>query len=176
LTGALREAVVPIGTDGNANKNYILRPGDISVDLSQTSGVLTTPESLNIQSFNLSFDLARDPIQKLGSRYAVSRDITFPVDINFTVEALGGDVKASNLNDFLCATGSQTATVIMKNPKCDNTGSGVLRFQLRGLTLQSEGFNLDVNDSQTVSITWLGQIGGPADNTNNLFMSGISSY
>lgn len=176
LSGAQRRTVIPLGTDGNPNKNYILRPSDIELNLSQTSGVLTDPASLNIQSFNLSFDLARDPIQKLGSKYAVSRDITFPVDINFTVEALGGDVKNSNLNDFLCVTGSQTATIVMKNPTCDGTGSGILRFQLRGLTLQSEGFNLDVNDSQTVSITWLGQVGGPIDNVNNLFMSGVSTY
>jgi hypothetical protein len=176
LTGANREAVLPVGTIGHANKNFVIRPGDITVDLSNTSGVLTDPTSLNVQSFNISFDLARDPIQKLGSRYAVSRDITFPVDVNFTIEALGGDVKASNLNDFLCASASQDVTVTMKNPTCDNTGSGLLSFKLKGLTLQSEAFNLDVNDSQSVSISWLGQIGGPTDNTNNLFMSGKYTY
>jgi hypothetical protein len=171
-----RRTTLPVGTDGNAAKNYIIRPGDIEVELTSTTGVLTTPNTLNVQSFNVSFDLARNPIQKLGSRYAVSRDITFPVDINFTVEALGGDVRSGNLVDFLCQTATQTATIKLKNPTCDNTGSGIAVFQLKGLTLQSEGFNLDVNDSQTVSITWLGQIGGPSDNSNNLFMSGISTY
>jgi hypothetical protein len=176
LTGDNRRVALPVGTIGHANKEFVIRPGDITVDLSNTSGVLTDPTTLNVQSFNISFDLARDPIQKLGSRYAVSRDITFPVDVNFTIEALGGDVKASNLNDFLCASASQDVTITMKNPTCDNTGSGLLAFKLKGLTLQSEAFNLDVNDSQSVSISWLGQIGGPTDNTNNLFMSGKSTY
>jgi hypothetical protein len=171
-----RRTILPIGTDGSTQKNYIIRPGDIEVELTSTTGVLTTPSSLNIQSFNVSFDLARDPIQKLGSRYAVSRDITFPVDINFTVEALGGDIRSGNLVDFLCQTAKQTATIRLKNPTCDNTGSGIAVFQLKGLTLQSEGFNVDVNDTQTTSITWLGQIGGPADNANNMFMSGITVY
>lgn len=170
------DVVIPLGTDGATAKNFVLRPGDITLDLSQTSGVLTTPSSLNIQSFNISFDLAREPIQKLGSRYSVTRDITFPIDINFTVEALGGDVKNSNLNDFLCATGTQEATITMKAPSCNNNGQGLVSFVLRGLTLQSEAFSVDANANQTVSITWLGQIGGPTDNVNNLFMSGVSSY
>lgn len=171
-----RRTVLPAGTIGSFAKPFIIRPGDITVDLANTTGLLTTPTSLNVQSFNISFDLAREPIQKLGSRYAVKRDITFPVDITFTVEALGGDIKAANLADFVCQTGTTTATVHLKNPTCDNTGKPLASFVLKGLTLQSESLSIEANANQSVSLTWLGQIGSASDAANNLFMSGVSAW
>lgn len=174
--GYTRETVLPVGTIGAGLKPFIIRPGDITVDLTNTEGLLTTPTSFNVQSFNISFDLAREPIQKLGSRYAVQRDITFPVDINFTVEALGGDLKVANLANFVCQTGTTTATIHLKNPTCDNTGKPMASFVLKGLVLQSEALSVEANANQTVSLTWLGQIGSATDNENNLFMSGITTY
>lgn len=174
--GFTRQTTLPVGGPGNPNKPFIIRPGDITVDLASTEGLLTTPASLNVQSFNISFDLAREPIQKLGSRYAVQRDITFPVDVNFTIEALGGDIKAANLADFVCQTGTTTATVTLKSPTCDNTGQGLATFVVKGLVLQSEALSIEANANQTVSLTFLGQIGSATDNLNNIFMSGKESW
>ena len=169
---------LPAGSVGNPNKPFVLKPGDIKVDLSSASGLFadTTLGQFNIQSFNISFDLGRDPIQSLGSRYAKSRELTFPIDVNFTVEALAGDLKVGNLRDFVCAPTVQTATVTMKRPDCANTGTVQTRVTLKGLTLQSEAFSIDVDDNQSVSLTWLGSIGAPDDSENNIFMSGIATY
>jgi hypothetical protein len=172
---------LPSGSVGHANKPFILKPGDVSVDLQTTnyaSGLFadTTTASFNVQSFNVSFDLARDPIQSLGSRYARSRELTFPIDINFTVEALAGDLKAANLREFVCSSPSQTAVVTMRKPACDNAGAIQTRITLKGLTLQSEAFSVDVDANQSVSLTWLGSIGAPDDLVNNIFLSGVTSY
>ena len=172
---------LPSGSAGHANKPFILKPGDINIDLqtlNYASGLFTDTQtaSFNIQSFNVSFDLARDPIQSLGSRYARSRELTFPIDVNFTVEALAGDLKAANLRDFVCNPLSQTAVITMRKPVCDNNGTIQTRITLKGLTLQSEAFSIDAGDNQSVSLTWLGSIGAPDDTVNNIFLSGVTSY
>lgn len=169
---------LPAGSIGSANKPFVLKPGDITVDLSAASGLFadTTNGQFNIQSFNVSFDLARDPIQSLGSRYAKSRELTFPIDVNFTVEALAGDLKVANLREHVCGTGVYNATVSMKRPDCSNSGVTAATIVLKGLSLQSEAFNIDVDDNQSVSLTWLGSIGSPTDTENNVFLSGVISY
>jgi len=169
---------LPAGSVGDPRKPFVLKPGDIAVDLSSASGLFadTTNNQFNIQSFNVSFDLARDPIQSLGAKYAKSRELTFPIDVNFTVEALAGDLKAANLREFVCNTGTYNATVIMKRPDCQNTGVAAAAIVLKGLNLQSEAFSVDVDDNQSVSLTWLGSIGSPTDTENNIFLSGIIGY
>ncbi len=169
---------LPAGSIGSTNKAFVLKPGDITVDLSSASGLFadTTNGQFNIQSFNVSFDLARDPIQSLGARYSKSRELTFPIDVNFTVEALAGDLKAADLRNHVCNTGVYNATVSMKRPDCANTGATAAVIVLKGLSLQSEAFSIDVDDNQSVSLTWLGSIGSPTDTDNNVFFSGIAGY
>jgi len=169
---------LPAGSIGSTNKAFVLKPGDITVDLSSASGLFadTTNGQFNIQSFNISFDLARDPIQSLGARYAKSRELTFPIDVNFTVEALAGDLKEADLRNHVCNTGVYNAKVSMKRPDCANTGATAAVIVLKGLSLQSEAFSIDVDDNQSVSLTWLGSIGSPTDTDNNVFFSGIAGY
>jgi hypothetical protein len=181
VTGLSSNFRLPSGQLGNSNKPFILRPGDVSLDLQTSnyaSGLFadTTNSTFNIQSFNVSFDLAREPIQSLGARYARNRELTFPIDINFTVEAIAGDLKAANLREFVCSNPSQTATITMRRPDCNGTGAVQAKITLKGLTLQSEAFSIDTDANQSVSLTWLGSIGAPDDSVNNIYFSGISSY
>ena len=180
ITGDATNFRLPVGSIGSTNKPFVLKPGDITVDL-QTSatGLFANTEtaSFNVQSFNVSFDLARDPIQSLGSRYARSRELTFPIDVNFTVEALAGDLKVANLRDFVCGNAlPQTAIISMKRPDCANAGQVMAKITLKGLNLQSEAFSIDAGDNQSVSLTWLGSIGAPDDTANNIFFSGVTGY
>ena len=170
---------LPVGSLGSTSKPFILRPGDVSVDLQTNATGLfadTTNSTFNIQSFNVSFDLAREPIQSLGARYARNRELTFPLDINFTVEAIAGDLKAANLREFVCSNPSQTATITMRRPDCNGTGTVQAKITLKGLTLQSEAFSIDADANQSVSLTWLGSIGAPDDEVNNIFFSGVTAY
>jgi hypothetical protein len=170
---------LPAGSLGSPNKAFVLKPGDVTVQLSGASGLFadTALGQFNIQSFNVSFDLARDPIQSLGARYAKSRELTFPIDVNFTVEALAGDLKAADLRAHVCNNISNyTATIAMKKPDCNNAGGTAATIVLKGLSLQSEAFSVDVDDNQSVSLTWLGSIGSPTDTDNNVFFSGVVGY
>lgn len=167
---------LPTGTIGGANKPFVIRPGDISVDLSSANPLFVNITGLCVQSFNISFDLAREAIQCLGSRFDKAKELTFPIDVNFSVEVLGNDIKQASLNDFICNTGLYSASVTLRQPTCTGSGSVGAKFTLLGMSLDSESFNLDVNDNQTVSINWNGQISASGDLLNGLLMSGITSY
>lgn len=179
LTGlqiAGRQFTLPTGTIGSSNKPFVIRPGDITVDLTNASPLFVNSTGFCVQSFNISFDLSREGIQCLGSRFDKARELTFPIDVNFSVEALGNDLKVASLNDFICNTGLYSASVTLRQPSCTGTGLVDAKFTLLGMSLDSESFNLDVNDNQTVSINWAGQISASGDLLNGLLMSGISAY
>lgn len=167
---------LPTGTIGSGNKPFVMRPGDITVDLSSASPLFVNITGLCVQSFNISFDMTREGIQCLGSRFDKAKELVFPIDVNFSIEVLGNDIKQASLNDFICQTGLYSASVSLRQPACTGGGTVGAKYTLQGLSLNSESFNLDVNDNQTVSINWAGQISASGDLTNGLFMSGISSY
>lgn len=167
---------LPTGTIGSGNKPFVIKPGDITVDLTSANPLFVNITGLCVQSFNISFDLSREGIQCLGSRFDKAKELVFPIDLTFSIEALGNDLKQASLADFICQTGLFTASVTLRQPSCTGTGSVGAKFTMQGLSLDSESYNLDLNDNQTVSINWAGQISASGDLTNGLFMSGISSY
>jgi len=171
-----QQFTLPTGTIGAGSKPFVIRPGDIQVDLTNANPLFVNITGLCVQSFSISFDLSREAIQCLGSRFDKAKELTFPIDVNFSVEVLGNDLRQSSLSDFICQTGSYSAAVTLRQPVC--TGEGVIgaKFTLLGLSLNSESFSLDVNDNQTVSINWAGQIAASGDLLNGLLMSGITSY
>jgi hypothetical protein len=167
---------LPAGSIGNPGKPSVLKPGDISITFAESTLFATKIADLNIQSFNLSFDLAREPIESLGFKYAKTRELTFPLDFNFTMEALAGDFQTGNLRSIVCNEQIKNATITLRKPDCENNGAVNGLIELKGLSLQSEAFSVDAEGNQTVSITWLGSIGDKADLANNIFMSGKISY
>ena len=99
-----------VGPHPLPNKSGVsaLRPGDITLswypnesatELSQLTGVVLT--DAKIQSYTMSFDLSRDPLQKLGSKFAFAREISFPVTVSLSVDANLGDVADGSLADVI---------------------------------------------------------------------------
>lgn len=156
---------------------FVLRPGDISLNLSTAGGIFhndfNTPD---VQSFSVNFDLSRQPINKLGSRFSTSREMTFPINVNFEVSMLAKDLKTDSLADFLCQTGKHHATITMKYNDCGGAGSGAFKIDLRNISLESQNWSTQAgSEPQTCSLTWLGQIGATGDTVNGLFLSGFGA-
>lgn len=151
----------------------VIRPGDISVTLTNAGGLFYDYTTPCVQSFNVSFDLNRQPIQCLGSRFAASRSITFPINVNFEVEMLAKDVQTGSLATFLCQTGTYNAQISMKLPNCSGAGDEQIGIILRNISLEGQQLSTSVGgDPQTLRTTWIGQVGAATDTTNGLFMSG----
>jgi hypothetical protein len=153
-----------------------LRPGDI---LLSVSGLGVNSSDLKIQNFSLKTDIGRDPIQKLGSKYAFSREITFPVTVTASVEAIMGDIAGTDtlgtaLSDIVCDDSkSYDLTFFLGAPSADCNTSYTpyaLKYTLRGAKLDSQSFSSAIGDNKSVTMEFSAQIGGPSDTLKGLFI------
>lgn len=150
----------------------VLKHGDITMSLG--SSVLgTNLTDAKIQRYTLSFDLNREAQGKLGAKFSVTRDITFPINVTLSVEANQGDIATGSVSDLLCNDVSSDLSITLRKPTCTGSGPVAASFILKGAKLDSTNWNQTIGPNQTVSMQWTASLGGPADLANNLFMSGI---
>lgn len=153
--------------DGNSGISA-LRPGDITFTLDNSAVQGATASDLKIQSFSLSFDLSREPLEKLGSKFAFSREIEFPVTATMSVEAVLGDLEADNLASIV----ANDSTVYTLSARINRPGTSTMaiQYEIRGAKLDSQDFSSSIGDNKTVSLSFSTQINGPEDVTNGVFI------
>jgi len=169
----------------------VLRPGDITLDfrkrdavdegiLENATGVYDVPGTnignANIQSYSLSFDLGREALQKLGSKYAFARTITYPIDVSLTVDALVGDLTTGSLSDMVNGDDSFDVTINIKKPVAPGDPQPVMaRYVVKNAKINSHSYSNGIGDNKTVTMEFAAQIGGPNQTTVGLFMSGVTT-
>lgn len=179
MTGTTQPAVNPVDgsavTEGFALPTPVsgagfsaLRPGDI--DVSITNGTLGLDEGdLKVQSASVSVEITRDPIQKLGSRFAFTREIAFPITATMSVEAIIGSSAEASLANVLSTDSDVTVSMTLNQP---NTNSRAMKFTLKKAKLDSQEFSSAIGDNKTVSLQFSTQIGGPNATDVGLFVDG----
>ena len=181
------EVDIPHSSTGNMSI-VALRPGDVHMDFGATDiqmGGAVLPGSatatgsrsspINIQNFTLDMPIGRTPIQRLGDSYAFAREIDFPVNATLSVSAQLADIESGNLTDMICTNNKRTITVDMNTCSVGNTcsaGTQNLQFKLKNAELESQNFTSSIGANKTVDLTFVGQLGGPQDSDNGVFISG----
>ena len=157
---------------GSGNTISALRPGDITLDIQAQTGVGgVDTTSMNIQSYNISFDLGRTPIERLGNRFAFARPIDFPLTVSLSVDAQVTDMVTGNLANLVNDDSfNYRPSVTIKSPT--DRHLVMAKFALRGAKLISQEYSSDIGSNKTVTLTWETQVGGPQDTANGLFMNG----
>lgn len=169
---------IPTPSGSYANQISALRHGDIELQLETPFGAKVSGEgSAHIQSFNLSVPITREPLERIGSKFAFSREITFPVTLTLTVNANIADIEAGDLSSILCDDQDYNLAIIMREPNCD---AGVvapvaMRYDIKGAKFDSESVSSSIGANKTVDITFSAQIAGPQDLQRGLFISGAYS-
>ena len=140
----------------------------------------TTETFAKIQSYNISMDMGREPIQKLGSRFAFTREITFPITATCTIEALLADITTGSLSDIVNCDDSYDITVNLLRPtSCTSTAGAYndifVQYNLRNVKVNSQSFSSDIGANKSVTLEFSTQIGGPNQTKQGLFMSGLST-
>lgn len=174
-------------SSNNVSGVSALRPGDITLsfypngsttEMGGFTGVSIT--DAKIQSYSLSFDLARDPLQKLGSRFAFAREITFPVTVTCTVDANLGDLYTGNLADVIDADSAYDINLKLNAPGTAGAAAAaasdnvMARYVLKRCKIDSQEYTSDIGSNKAVSLTFSAQIGGPAQTDVGLFISGLA--
>ena len=175
-----------------------LRPGDITLTLAKqtsTSNTATTvPRSVDgttnlanpdyagasisdahIQSYNLSFDLSRSAIQKLGNRFSFARSVDFPITASLSIDAVLSDLTTGSLANIINCDEKFDARITLKDPACGvalSAKKAVCNYVLKGLKLDSQSFSSDIGSNKTVTLDFSTQIGGPDQFGHGVFMSG----
>lgn len=161
---------LPTFTTGLSDTVAALRPIDTTLDISNSAIGLNATD-IKLQSYSINFDLNLQPLNKLGNRYAYSREISFPVTLNASVSAYFGDVVTGSLNSILCNDTPYTLTVNLKDPCSTETA---VQYRVVGAKPDTESFSQqDIGSiASLVTINYSTTIGGPNDQNNNLFLSG----
>jgi len=173
ITNKTYELPQAIG-DTDGNEVAALRPGDIVLDLANSLGATVSGDgSAHLQSFSLSVPINREPLDRLGSKYSFSKEISFPVTVTMNVSANVSDITTGSLADLICDDVPVDLSVTMFKPSCaGGYGDASVKYALKNAKLDSQSMSSSIGSNKTVDLTWSAQIGGPQDTDNGLFISG----
>jgi hypothetical protein len=197
-TSVNKYAVLPIATQNASGAGggliSALRPGDITLSLvahdasASLDAIMNTSATTDdllvgadikdshIQSYTLSFDLGRTPIQKLGTRFAFARPVDFPITASLSIDAVLADLTTGTISDLINCDTAFDAVIKMKDPSLCNVAAAdrsvAVAYLMRDLKIDSESFTSSIGDSKSVSLDFTCQIGGPEQTSVGVFMSG----
>jgi len=196
---------IPVAT-GSAGTGILatsaLRPGDITFEFQKadsegghlgdvsagglnsydapgaTLGDMTSKAHAKIQSYNVNLDMGREPINRLGSRFAFTREITFPMTVSCSIDALVADLTTGSLSDVINCDDSYDISVNLLRPTNCPGDSSVAKeifaqYVLKNCKVDSQSFSSDIGSNKSVTLDFSTQIGGPNQVNQGLFMSGI---
>ena len=156
-----------------------IRPGNITVLLSDSASdslpmIGMTESDLKVQSATVAITMSREPLRKLGSIYAISKELTFPIKCTMSVTAVVGDLAAGTVSALAAnSTGAGTADVASYSCSLalkgfSNNGSSATKtFTLKKCKLDSQNITSSIGANKTVVMEFSAQIG----KDSGLFMS-----
>ena len=165
----------------------ILRPGDMTVELNEATGLLAnftdsnTKNAAHIQSFSIDVPLGRSIINRMGNTFGFCREIDFPITVSASINAIVADLALEkgrrNLFNELYENKKHNMRIIMRKPSATASSSkssanDQIIFELKGVTLDSESFSSSIGDNKTVDLGFTATVGGGEDIVNGLFISG----
>ncbi len=154
-----------------------LRSQDITITLPTGIFGLT---SMYPQSFNFTLPLGRSPINRIGSRKPVSREVASPVLASFQIQGIVDtfastqNVSGASLFNLTCgAPLNGTITVAVKRPTCTGEATqNLVTYQMRYPYLDSVNYSNAVGGYTSVDLQFSIPVTFENDNTqSNVTMS-----
>ncbi len=125
---------------------------------------------MKIQNYSFTYSLARENLDKLGSKYAFAKVIQFPAQATLNVTANVGDAQTGTLVEIINNNTTFNPSITIKKPGTTDT---VVYYQLRGSKLDSQNVTESIGPSKSVTMVFSSQINGP-QSTNGVFCSGAN--
>lgn len=136
-----------------------IRPGDITVSIEGASVGLSETD-LKIQSVTLGLTMAREPLRKLGSFFAFSKELTFPITCTMSIAAVVGDLTAEALNSVVNSDSSVNCTVTLVGRQITaQTALSTATFALFKAKINSQNITSSIGPNKSVTIELSAQIG-----------------
>jgi len=149
----------------------VLRPGDITFNIGLNAGDGFVSESdMKVQNYTVACPIGRTDLQKLGSKYAFSKEINFPVTATMNITADIGDQQSGSLVEIINNNTKFNPLINLKKPGGSEV---VVSYFLKTATLDSQAFNSSIGPNKSVTMTFSVPIAGANDTTKGLFISGM---
>lgn len=158
-----------------------LRHGDMTLTIFNSGttteyaelGATASPVSGAVQGFRYSYDLRREDLQKLGTPFAYSKEIQYPLTVTCSVNGIVRDLNVGDLADVLCNDKAYDVVLDIKKPGCETNRPVVAKYSLKGAKLDGQSYSLGIGGNKTFTLDFSRQIGSPTQNVG-LFLSGVA--
>lgn len=153
----------------------IIKPGDITMTIPNAAGFgsqIAGDFGATIQSFSLSIPVSREKIARLGSPFAVSQEINFPVNCTLSVQALQTNLTQTGFSTMLCADRPYNISIRCLQPSCLGNGAEALVIGFNQAFLTNQRIGQTIGGDATLSLDFTSQLSGPLS-TNGITMSGF---
>lgn len=131
---------------------------------------LTGENSCYLQNFNLALNFNRAHVLELGKKYPTNRDILYPIEFDFSAEAVLNNINEDATSNYFCS--NQKYNILLnckKYTSCSNYYN-IFNLAINGLKLERQTFNANLSGPNTVSLSFKGLISNSFDLNNNIFI------
>lgn len=168
-----------------------LKPGDITISTDSFSGLGVDFDKLHIQSYEISLDLNREPLNNLGYKFPVDNRATSPIFANLSLNGVVESGSSGSLVDVISINSGYDFTIKVDPKDCPkrttppinagkipiNTQSEALRYSFLGAKLDDFGYTTDIGDNKTFDASFSVEVYADADTVNGFsqgfFISGV---
>ena len=165
---------LPVGTTGMSDAPVALRPGDITVNISNAALGLSISD-LKIQNYNINIPLTREDLMKLGAFYAYSKEIRWPLTATASITARLGDIQTGDLSQMYCNDIPYNLTVLLHQPSCSGYGATQMSYSLQGFKVDGESNSMSIGSDSMVTLNYTSPISNATGSSAyGVFMSGNS--
>tara|TARA_R100001082_G_scaffold42903_2_gene22796 strand:- start:1085 stop:2509 length:1425 start_codon:yes stop_codon:yes gene_type:complete len=164
-----------------------LKPGDITITTDSFSGLGVDFDKLHIQSYNISINLNREPLDNLGYKFPVDNKATSPIFANL---ALGGVVESGSsgsLVDVISINSGYDFTIKVDPQGCVkstdapinagaipiNRQDEALRYTFKGAKLNNFGYETSIGSNKIFDASFDVEINPDDQSSYGLFISGV---
>jgi hypothetical protein len=154
--------------DGGMTNSKVLRPGEIILKINAFGG------TVHLQSFTLTVDLTREPINRLGTNFPFARVISFPVNATLSAEGILVGDDGSDSASLGELVDNDDAISEMWVDCRSQTGTGHapgVKFTVKQAKLDSYGYTSSVGANKSVSMDWSVPIGSKSQTGKGVFMA-----
>tara|TARA_R100001463_G_scaffold7213_3_gene22827 strand:- start:155 stop:1588 length:1434 start_codon:yes stop_codon:yes gene_type:complete len=163
-----------------------LEPGDITVTTDSFSGLGVDFDKLHLQSYGISINLPREPLNNLGYKFPVDTKVNSPVFASLTIDGIVESGNSGSLVDLISINSGYDFTIKVDPQGCVkstaapinagtipiNTEVESLRYTFLGAKLESFNYETSIGDNKTFNASFTVEV-NPDDQTKGLFISGV---
>ena len=154
-------------SSNEANNVSALHPKDIVLEFQNANPFGVKIDTIHLQSFEVNFSFERFDEAGMGTAFPESRPLLFPVDIEFTTEALVPSHYVDNLANNNCLGTGASMNLIIKRP-CSEFAA--FELKLREMKLEGQSFGQSIGAYESVTLQWRGRVTDPFSLSRNVFM------